>query len=92
MADTLEIGTPRKLLVEGRAPFADEAASLSDPSFASIAAPDANGDVFVSGLVEGVFEITVAPGSEDVNKTAGTLSVTVTAAPVPPTPLTVSFA
>ncbi len=91
MADTLETTTPRRLLVDGRDPFADEAITVSDPAILSVAAPDANGQVFVTGIADGTATITVAPGSEDANRTAGTDDVTVTT-PVPPTPLVVSLA
>lgn len=91
MSDTIDTtAAPRKLLVNGRSPFADEVISVSDPTILSVAAPDANGDVFVTGLADGTAIITVEPGSEDTNSSAGSDDITVTT-PVPPTPLVVTL-
>lgn len=87
MADTLLSTTPRRLLVDGRDPFADEVITVSDPSILAVAAPDGNGQVFVTGLADGISTITVAPGAEDVNRLAGSDDVTV----VTPTPLAVTL-
>lgn len=89
MSDTLEVGATKVLLVDGRAPFADESITVSDTSILSVAAPDGNGNVLVTGVAAGTATISVAPGSEDVNRIAGSDDVTVT---VPPTPLLVSLA
>ena len=90
MSDTFVDATPRRLLVDGRDPFADETISVSDPSILLIAPPDGNGQVFGTALADGVATVTVEPGSEDANRTAGTDDVTVTL-PVVATPLVVSF-
>jgi len=91
MSDTIDTtAAPRRLLVDGRDPFADETIDINDSSVLSVSAPDANGQVFVTGLADGVATITVSPGAEDVNRTAGTDDVTVTTA-VPPTPLVVTL-
>jgi hypothetical protein len=93
VSDTLDTATPRKLLVDGRTPFADETITVSDATILSVAAADANGDVFVTGLADGTATITVAPGSEDAGFSAGSDDITVTTTVVtPPTPLTVSLA
>ena len=92
MADTLVFGTPRRLLVDGRDPFADEAISVGADLV--VAAPDANGQIFVSvadGVADGSTDtITVAPGSEDVNRTAGSDDITISV-PVVATPLVVTL-
>lgn len=92
MADTLVAGTPRRLLVDGRDPFADEVITAG-PDIV-IAPPDGSGQVFVSladTATDGTVEtITVAPGAEDVNRTAGSDDITFSV-PVPPTPLTVTL-
>jgi hypothetical protein len=90
MADTLDTATPRKLLVDGRQPTADEAITVSDDTILSVAAPDANGDVFVTGTADGTATITVAPGAADTNRTDGSDDITVTTA-VAPTPLAVTL-
>lgn len=91
MADTIDTtAAPRRLLVDGRDPFADETIDINDSSVLSVSAPDENGQVFVTGLSDGVATITVSPGSEDVNRTAGTDDVTVTTT-VPPSPLVVTL-
>ena len=90
MADVLETTTPRLLKVDGRDPFADEAVSVSDPTVLSVVL-QGDGTTLVTGLVDGTATITVSPGSEDVNRTAGSDDVTVTT-PVPPTPLVVTLA
>lgn len=90
MADTLETTTPRLLKVDGRDPSADESIAVSDPTILSFATqPD--GTVLVTGLLDGVATITVAPGAADVNRLPGTDDITVIT-PVPPTPLVVSLA
>ena len=91
MADSMDTaGAPRRLLVDGRAPFADEAISTSADGIISVAAPDANGDVFVSAVADGFVTITVAPSAEDVNRSAGSDDITV-ATFVTPTPLAVTL-
>jgi hypothetical protein len=96
VADTLDTATPRSILVDSgdgrgaRNPDADEAIAVSDSSILSVAAPDANGAVFVSGLVDGSASITVSPGAADANSSAGSDDITVTTAAVL-TPLTVSL-
>jgi hypothetical protein len=90
MADTLDTATPRKLLVDGRAPFADEVITVSDSTILSVAAADANGDVFVTGLADGTATISVAPGSEDTGQSAGSDDITVTTT-APATPLAVTL-
>lgn len=90
MADTLDTATPRRLLVDGRNPFADEAISVSDPAVLSVAAPDDQGNVFVTGVADGTATITVEPGAEDINRSAGSDDITVTTF-VPPTPLAVTL-
>lgn len=92
MADTIDITTAatRPLLVDGRAPFADEVITVSDPTILSVAAPDADGNVFVTGLADGTATITVAPGAEDTNRLPGSDDITVETS-VPPTPLVVSL-
>lgn len=88
MADTIDpTAAPRRLLVDGRDPFADEAISVSDDTILTVAAPDANGQVFVTGLADGTATVTVAPGSEDTNRTAGSDDITVAT----PTPLVVTL-
>lgn len=92
MADTLDIGTPRDLLVNGRNPFVDETITEdSAGSVISIAAADSTGAVVVTGVANGTATITVQPGSEDSGFSAGTDLITV-ATIVPQTPLTVSLA
>jgi hypothetical protein len=91
MADTFVDATPRRLLVDGRDPFADETITVSDPAILSVAAPDANGQVFGTALADGTVTVTVDVGSEDANRTAGTDDVTV-ALVVAAAPLVVSFA
>ncbi len=91
MSDTLDTSAPRRLLVDSRDPFADEAISVSDASILSVAPPDGNGQVFVTGLADGVATITVAPGTEDLLRLPGSDDVTVTTA-APPTPLVVTLA
>ena len=92
MADTLTAGTPRRLLVQGRDPFADEAITVG--SNLVVAAPDANGQVFVSvadGVADGASDIvSVAPGAEDAGFSAGEDDITISV-PVPLTPLTVTL-
>jgi hypothetical protein len=90
MADTLVFGTPRPILVDGRNPFPDE--TITAGLDLVIAAPDENGVVLVS-VADGVADastdtITVAPGAEDVNRTAGTDDITIS---VPATPLVVTL-
>ena len=46
--------------------------------------------MFVTGLADGTATITVAPGTEDDNRTAGSDDITVITS-VPPTPLVVSL-
>ena len=92
MADTLVFGTPRPILVDGRNPFADEVITTG-PDLV-VAAPDENGVVLVS-VADGVANaptdtITVAPGSEDVNRLPGTDDITISV-PVVPTPLVVTL-
>ena len=92
MADTLVFGTPRPILVDGRNPFADEVITVG-PDLV-VASPDENGVVLVS-VADGVADaatdtITVAPGSEDVNRTAGTDDITISV-PVVATPLVVTL-
>ena len=89
MAD-LDTGAVKRLLVDGRAPFADEAISTSADGVVSVAAPDEVGDVLVTGIAEGTVTITVTPGTEDVNRLPGSVDVTVST-PVPPTPLDVTL-
>ncbi len=91
MADTIDTGSSKKLLVDGRNPFADEVISVSDGSVLSVAAPDADGNVLVTALADGTATITVSPGSEDTNRTAGSDDVTAST-PVLPTPLEVTLA
>jgi hypothetical protein len=93
MADTLVAGTPRRLLVDGRDPFADETIT-SDGALVTVAAPDGNGQVFVS-VVDGATDgattsITVDPGSEDTNRTSGSDDITISV-PVAATPLAVTL-
>jgi len=90
MSDTLDTATPRRLLVDGRDPSSDEAITVSDPAILSVAAPDANGQVFVTGLSDGSATITVDPGAADVNRSSGSDDITVTTF-VPPTPLAVTL-
>jgi uncharacterized protein YjdB len=90
VSDTLEVGTPRKVLVDGRQPFTDETITSSDESIVTIAAADGNGDVFATAVSDGTATITATPGAEDVNRTAGTDDVTVST-PVAPTPLAVTL-
>ena len=92
MADTLVFGTPRPILVDGRNPFADEVITVG-PDLV-VAAADANGVILVS-VADGVADastdtITVAPGSEDVNRTEGTDDITISV-PVVATPLVVTL-
>ena len=92
MADTLVFGTPRRLLVDGRDPFADEA--ITAGANLVVAAPDGNGQTFVS-VADGVADastdtISVAPGSEDTNRTAGSDDITISV-PVVATPLVVTL-
>lgn len=92
MADTLVLGTPRRLLVDGRDPSADEV--ITAGADLVVAAPDANGQVFVSAAdtaTDGeATTISVAPGAADVNRTAGSDDITISV-PVPPTPLAVTL-
>lgn len=92
MADTLVAGTPRRLLVDGRNPFADE--TITATGNITVAAADAAGNVLVSaadGAADGdVAGITVDPGSEDTNRTSGSDDITVSV-PVVSTPLAVSL-
>jgi hypothetical protein len=93
MADTLVAGTPRPVLVDGRNPFADETVTAGLELV--IAAPDANGAVFVS-VADGVADastdtITVQPGSEDTNRTAGTDDITISVPVATSTPLVVTL-
>lgn len=87
MSDTLVAGTPRRLLVNGRDPFADETITVG--ASLTVAAPDGNGQTFVSvadGVTDGTLDsISVAPGSEDAGFSAGTddITISVPAAPVP---------
>ena len=94
MSDTLDTtAAPRRLLVDGRNPTADEAISSDDNgTFLTIAAADADGNVFVSGVADanGTATIFVAPGAEDTNRTTGTDEITVVT-PVAPTPLIVTL-
>jgi sugar lactone lactonase YvrE len=91
VADTLVAGTPRRLLVDGRNPFADETINASG---VDVAAPDADGNVFVSAQTDAVDGatgvITVDPGSEDVNRTQGSDDITISV-PVVATPLAVTL-
>ena len=89
MAD-LTTTTPLRLFVDGRAPFADEGITFSAAGLLSLGTPEANGDVWITGLADGTCTITVTPGTEDVNRSAGTLDVTVTT-PAPPEPLVVTL-
>src|ERR1700675_1987658 len=89
MADTLVAGTPRRLLVDGRNPTADEA--ITAGADLDVAAADTDGNVLVSAGAAGfdgdLTSISVAPGAADVNRTAGsddiTLSVPVVVVPTP---------
>ena len=90
MSDTLDTATPRRLLVDARDPAADEAITVSDDTILSVAAPDGNGQVFVTGLADGSATITVAPGAADVNRTDGSDDITVSTT-VPATPLAVTL-
>ena len=87
MSDTLVAGTPRRLLVNGRDPFADETITVG--ANLTVAAPDGNGQTFVSvadGVADGATDtISVAPGAEDAGFTAGSddITISVPAAPVP---------
>jgi hypothetical protein len=92
MSDTLVFGTPRPILVDGRNPFADEVITVG-PDLV-VAPADENGVVLVS-VADGVADastdtITVDPGSEDVNRTAGSDDITISV-PVVPTPLVVTL-
>ncbi len=92
MSDTLEIGGTKLLKVEGRDPFTDEA--ISEDSAGAIIAigPVVDGQpVTVTGVSAGTATITVAPGSEDGSRTAGSDTITVTA-PVDTSPLNVTLA
>ena len=92
MADTLVAGTPRPILVDGRNPFADEVITIG-PDLV-LAPADENGVVLVSvadGIADGATDtITVDPGSEDVNRLAGSDDITISV-PVVPTPLIVTL-
>ena len=92
MSDTLVLGIPRRLLVDGRDPFADEA--ITAGADLVVAAPDDNGQVFVSvadGVADGTVDtITVAPGAEDVNRLPGSDDITISV-PAPATPLVVTL-
>lgn len=90
MSDTLDTGSTKTLLVDGRNPFADEVITVSDQNVLGVVT-NSDGSVSITGLADGTATITVAPGSEDVNKTAGSDDVTVATA-VPPTPLAVTLA
>lgn len=83
MSDTLETAIPRKLLVDGRTPSADEAITVSDPSILSVAAPDANGDVFVTALAAGEATVSVAPGAADAGRSEGSDDITATVSLTP---------
>jgi hypothetical protein len=92
MADMLVFGTPRPILVDGRNPHADETISVGSDLL--VAAADENGVVLVS-VADGVADastdtITVQPGSEDVNRTAGSDDITISV-PVVATPLVVTL-
>lgn len=92
MSDTLTAGTPRRLLVDGRDPFADELVSTTGDITA--AAPDASGQVFVSAsdtAVDGAFgTVTVDPGADDTGRASGSDDITVSV-PVVATPLAVTL-
>jgi len=92
VSDTLTAGTPRRLLVNARDPFADETITVG--ANLTVAAPDANGQTFVSvadGVADGSTDtISVAPGSEDAGFTAGSDDITISV-PVAQTPLTVTL-
>jgi hypothetical protein len=90
MSDTFVDTTPRRLLVDGRDPFADETVNVSDSSLLSIAAPDADGKVFGTAIANGAVSVTVDPGAADVNRTQGSDDVTISL-PAVTTPLVVSF-
>jgi hypothetical protein len=95
MADTLDTTQPpRRLLVDGRDPFADETVTTDDPSGAllTIDTTSSPGQTLVVGTAgaNGSATITVTPGSEDTNRTAGSDIITVTT-PAPPTPLVVTL-
>jgi hypothetical protein len=92
MADTLVFGTPRPILVDGRNPFADEVITTGVDLV--VTGPDENGAFLVS-VADGVADastdtITVQPGSEDVNRTAGSDDITISV-PVVATPLVVTL-
>jgi hypothetical protein len=92
VADTLVAGTPRRLLVDGRNPFADEAITATGNIVIRAADPD--GNVFVDtadGAADGdVASVSVDPGSEDTNRTAGSDDITISV-PVVATPLAVTL-
>ncbi len=92
MADTLIAGTPRRLLVDGRNPFADEVITTSGNI--TVADPDADGNVFVSAADGAVDQdtatVTVAPGSEDTGRSEGSDDITI-GVPAAPTPLAVTL-
>ncbi len=92
MADTLVAGTPRRLLVDGRNPTADEA--ITAGAGLDVAAADADGNVLVSASADATdgeaTNISVAPGAEDVNRTAGSDDITISV-PVAATPLAVTL-
>ena len=90
MSDALDTATPRLLLVDGRNPFADETITVSDATILQVGTPNADGTVLVTGLLAGTATITVTPGSEDTNRTAGSDDITVSTA-TPPTPLAVTL-
>ncbi len=90
MSDTLDTATPRRLLVDGRNPSADEVISVSDDTILSVAAADGDGNVLVTGLADGTATITVQPGAADVNESAGSDDITVSTT-VAATPLTVTL-
>lgn len=93
MSDTLVAGTPRRLLVNGRDPFADE--TITTDASVVVAAPDADGQVFVSaadGVADGTLStLSVAPGSEDAGFTDGSDDITISVPVAPPVPLTVTL-
>jgi hypothetical protein len=92
MADTLDTTQPpRRLLVDGRDPLADETITTDDAgALVSIALdPAGSGQTLVTGVANanGTVTITVAPGTEDTGKLPGSDAVTV----VTPTPLVVTL-
>jgi hypothetical protein len=92
MSDALDSATPKKILVDShdgngsRNPSADEVITVSDSTILSVAAADADGNVFVSVTAgaadQALATISVAPGAADVGQSAGSDDVTVTVAAV----------